>query len=77
MAAQARWNSENDEYGDNRDTVYPMLAGTKGRLLELASLTPAKLLLSNDIFGTLWNGQKPEPATRKLALTERLATAFS
>jgi len=77
MAAQARWNSSNDEYGDNRDTVYPMLAGASGRLLELASLTPAKLLLSNDIFGTFWKGQKPEKATRKLALTERLATVFS
>ncbi len=77
MAAQARWNSSNDEYGDNRDTVYPMLAGASGRLLELASLTPAKLLLSNDIFGTVWNGRKPERATRRLALTERLATVFS
>lgn len=77
MAAQARWNSHNDQYGDNRDTVYPMLAGAAGRLLELASITPAKLLLSNDIFGTVWNDRKPEKATRKLALTERLATAFS
>ena len=77
MAAQARWNSENDTYGDNRDSIYPMLAGTKGRLLELASLTPAKLLLSNDIFGTLWKGPKPEKATRRLALTERLTFGFS
>jgi ubiquinone/menaquinone biosynthesis C-methylase UbiE len=77
MAAQARWNSSNDEYGDNRDMVYPMLAGASGRLLELASLTPAKLLLSNDIFGTVWKDRKPEKATRKLALTERLATVFS
>jgi hypothetical protein len=77
MAAQARWNSSNDEYGDNRDMIYPMLAGASGRLLELASLTPAKLLLSNDIFGTVWKGRKPEKATRKLALTERLATVFS
>lgn len=77
MAAQARWNSENDTYGDNRDSIYPMLAGTKGRLLELASMTPAKLLLSNDIFGTLWKGRKPEKATRRLALTERLTTMLS
>lgn len=77
MAAQARWNSNNDQYGDNRDTVYPMLAGASGRLLELASMTPAKLLLSNDIFGTAWKGRKPQNATRKLALTERLASSFS
>lgn len=77
MAAQARWNSHNDQYGDNRDTVYPMLAGSVGRLLELASITPAKLLLSNDIFGTVWKDRKPEKATRKLALTERLVTAFA
>lgn len=77
MASQARWNSSNDEYGDNRDMIYPMLAGASGRLLELASLTPAKLLLSNDIFGTVWTGRKPAQAVRKLALTERLATVFS
>ena len=77
MAAQARWNSQNDEYGDKRDTVYPMLVGAKGRLLELASMTPAKLLLSNDIFGTLWKQRKPEAATRRLALTERLTTLFA
>ena len=76
MAAQARWNSQNDEYGDNRDTVYPMLAGPKGRLLELASLTPAKLLLSNDIFGTLWKGKKPKDAMRRIAITERLTMFF-
>jgi hypothetical protein len=76
MAAQARWNSQNDEYGDNRDTVYPMLAGPKCRLLELASLTPAKLLLSNDIFGTLWKGKKPKDAMRRIAITERLTMFF-
>ncbi len=77
MAAQARWNSHNDHYGDNRDKVYPMLAGIAGRMLELASITPAKLLLSNDIFGTVWKDRKPEKATRKLALTERLTTALA
>lgn len=77
MAAQARWNSDNDHYGDNRDTIYPILAGASGRLLELASMTPAKLLLSNDIFGTVWNDRKPEKAKRKLALTERLVAALA
>jgi ubiquinone/menaquinone biosynthesis C-methylase UbiE len=75
MPAQARWKIQQEQYGDNRDKVYPLMVGPAGRLMELFSLTPAKLLLSNDIFGLVWCGEKP-PLARKLplALTERIAS---
>ncbi len=65
MAAQARWNRLNDRFGDNRDQVYPLLTGLAGKILEVVSLTPAKLLLCNDIFGLVWKdipsaGLKPQ-----------------
>jgi len=59
IAAQARWNRGLDAYGDNRDSVYPALAGVAGRVLEWLSLTPAGLLLCNDIFAVAWKGPRP------------------
>lgn len=77
MPAQARWNASNDEYGDNRDAVYPMLLGATGRALELLSLTPFKLLLCNDIYGLLWRETAmPAGAKPRLAMTERLVAMF-
>lgn len=76
MPAQARWNSIGDEYGDNRDRLYPMLTGMLGRALEFASLTPAKLLLCNDIFGIAWKGGRPLEASPRAGLVERLAMHF-
>lgn len=72
MPAQARWNRRNDVYGDNRDRVYPLLTGTAGRFLEMASLTPLKLLLANDIYGIVWKDQAPS-IRMPFGLTERLA----
>lgn len=75
MPAQARWNAGRDRYGDNRDHLYQLLAGPIGRVMELLSLTPLKLLLSNDIFGLLWTGPRPAAMLRpRLALTERVAS---
>lgn len=74
MPAQARWNAGRDRYGDNRDNLYPLLAGPIGRVMELLSFTPLKLLLSNDIFGLLWKGPRPAAMLRpRLSLTERVA----
>lgn len=74
MASQARYNRGQDTYGDNRDTLYPALAGRAGRVLEWLSRTPAKLLLCNDIFAIAWKGQAPLdlPAMPR-AWSERLA----
>jgi cyclopropane fatty-acyl-phospholipid synthase-like methyltransferase len=72
MPAQARWNRTNDQYGDQRDRLYPMLAGRTGTLLEWLSSTPLKLLLSNDIFGIAWKESPPRDIKLPLALTERL-----
>jgi ubiquinone/menaquinone biosynthesis C-methylase UbiE len=71
MPAQARWNQSNDEYGDQRDRLYPILAGRTGTLLEWLSKTPLKLLLSNDIFGIAAKDELPREADPPLALTER------
>ena len=74
MASQARWNAGKDIYGDNRDHVYPMLAGTLGRFLEILSKTPLKLLISNDIYGLLWKSDLSfEKIRLKKNLTEKLA----
>jgi hypothetical protein len=64
MPAQARWNAGRDHYGDNRDTLYPFLAGPAGTALEWASHTPFKLLLSNDIYGILWHDGAPPAGLR-------------
>lgn len=78
MPAQARWKKQEDVYGDNRDKVYPLLAGPAGRVVELISSTPVKLLLSNDIFGIAWSrGWLPVAARPPLALTERLIYRLS
>lgn len=77
MPAQARWNAQNDTYGDNRDAIYPMLQGPIGRLLELLSRTPFKLILCNDIYGILWKQDAlPEGAKVEFAPVERLASFF-
>lgn len=76
IPAQARWKQRNDIYGDNRDRVYPLLTGTAGRLLEMASLTPLKLLLANDIYGLVWKDRAPT-VSMPLGLTERLVCRFS
>lgn len=71
IPAQARWKRRNDVYGDNRDRVYPLLTGTAGRLLEMVSLTPLKLLLANDIYGIAWKDRAPA-VSMPLGLAERL-----
>ena len=76
IPAQARWNKGKDSYGDNRDTLYPGFIGVKGNILEIASLTPLKLLLCNDIFGILWKKDRPKSIKIPLGLTERLACNF-
>jgi ubiquinone/menaquinone biosynthesis C-methylase UbiE len=76
MPAQARWNRRNDVYGDNRDRIYPLLTGMAGRFLEMASLTPLKLLLANDIYGLAWKDLAPE-VRMPTGLTERLACLLS
>lgn len=76
IPAQARWNQGKDVYGDNRDSLYPAFTGIAGNILELASLTPIKLLLSNDIFGALWKNEKPEAIKLPTALTERITCSF-
>ncbi len=77
MPAQARWNAGIDAYQDTRDAIYPLLASTLGRVLELLSATPLKLLLCNDIFGVLWKDERPVQSGRlPLALTERFACRF-
>ncbi len=60
IPAQARWNAGKDQYHDTRDNVYPLLARWPGKVLEMLSLTPLKLLLCNDIYGVLWKEKKPD-----------------
>ncbi len=76
MPAQARWNRRNDQYGDQRDHLYPMLAGRIGTLLEWISVTPLKLLVSNDIFGIARKESAPQQVKLPLALTERAICRF-
>jgi ubiquinone/menaquinone biosynthesis C-methylase UbiE len=73
MPAQARWNHGKDHYGDNRDTIYPAFLGPIGKALEIASHTPLKLILCNDIFGILWKGNKKPNIKLPLASIERIA----
>lgn len=77
IPAQAKWNKGKDTYGDNRDNLYPEFTGIKGRLLEIASLTPLKLFLCNDIFGVIWKESKPKDINTPIALTERIIRSFS
>jgi ubiquinone/menaquinone biosynthesis C-methylase UbiE len=78
MPAQARWNAGAGGFGDQRDRLYPKLARWPGRILELLSATPAKLLLSNDIFAVIWPAGADRPAARlPLAFTESLACCFA
>lgn len=63
MPAQARWNDGRDQFGDYRDGLYPSLAGRAGRVLEWVCRTPARLLLSNDIYAVAWVGGE-RPAVR-------------
>lgn len=76
IPAQARWSRNVDTFSDNRETIYPLLSGAAGRLLELLSKTPCKLLLCNDIFGVIWKTSKPSVAV-PLALTERLICSIA
>jgi ubiquinone/menaquinone biosynthesis C-methylase UbiE len=76
MPAQARWNAANNRHGDNRDTIYPALLGSRGRMLELLSATPLKALLCNDIFAIVWKDKKPEGIRLKTALLERALGFF-
>ncbi len=74
MPAQARWQKDNDIYEDTRDTVYPILTGVAGRVLEFLSKTPLKLLLCNDIYGVLWKNRTKSPNIKMpAALTERIS----
>jgi ubiquinone/menaquinone biosynthesis C-methylase UbiE len=78
IPAQARWNSGDDRYQDNRDKVYPVLARWPGRLLELLSETPVKILIGNDIYGVLWKDQMPLSLPElPTAFTERLLCRFT
>lgn len=75
IPAQARWHAGQAVYQDQRDKVYPMMARWPGRLLEGLSATPLRLVLSNDIFAVLWNGDKLPASVGTLpgAAVERLA----
>lgn len=78
IAAQARWSTSGDQFDDTRDRIYPMLSGAAGRLLEVMSHTPLKLLLCNDIYGVLWKGSaRPVDVRSRLVLVERLACLLS
>lgn len=76
MPAQARWNAANSLHGDNRDTIYPALLGSRGRMLELLSATPLKALLCNDIFAIVWKDKKPKGIQLKAAFLERALCFF-
>ncbi len=73
MPAQARWTVATNQFGDNRDAIYPALAGTLGRALDYLSMTPLKLLLCNDIFGLLWKGARPNAARLKFSPLAQIA----
>jgi SAM-dependent methyltransferase len=74
MPAQARWHSRRNRFGDQRDRLYPLLARWPGRVLEILSVTPLRLLLSNDIFAVAWRDDMPHPSVKTpFALSERLA----
>jgi len=73
MAKQARWNSGRDDYRDTRDTIYPLLTGSAGYILELMSMTPLKLILCNDIYGILWKGKQSPQIRTPWKITEILA----
>ena len=78
IPAQARWNAQRrDRHDDTRDAVYPLLAGWAGRAFELLSITPAKLLLCNDIYGVLWKSDAAALPRTPLALTERLTVRLA
>lgn len=73
MPAQARWGARAGGYRDQRDRIYPLLAGLAGRMLEALSLTPLRLLLANDIFAIAWRDDGTAPSLRlPWRLTERL-----
>lgn len=73
IPAQARWQSSKSKLSDNRGTMYPLLSGKLGKFLELLSLTPLKLILSNDIFAVLWKDGHPGlDIPKPLGLTEKL-----
>ena len=66
IPAQARWHSGQMTYSDQRDSVYPLMARWPGKVLEVMSATPLRLLLSNDIFAILWHGGTPPSAIGRL-----------
>jgi ubiquinone/menaquinone biosynthesis C-methylase UbiE len=74
IPAQARWHAGQAVYEDQRDKVYPMMARWPGRVLEGLSVTPLRLILCNDIFALLWNGDQAPASMGQLpsALIERL-----
>ena len=77
MPAQARWGARAGGFKDQRDKLYPRLAGWLGRVLEWLSWTPARLVLANDIFAIAWRDDVPAPPVRvPLRLTERLVLAL-
>ncbi len=75
MPAQSRWQSEERKFHDNRDQMYPLLAGPLGRVLEILSLTPFKLVLSNDIYGVMYKDEGTLSGMARIptSLTERFA----
>lgn len=79
IPAQARWHAGQAVYDDQRDKVYPVMARWPGRVLEGLSVTPLRLVLSNDIFAVLWRDEKPPAGLRHLpaAFVERLTTRMA
>ncbi len=79
IPAQARWRADQTVYNDQRGDVYPLMARWPGRLLEMFSKTPLRLVLANDIFAVLWKkGNAPAAAGRiPLAWTERATCALA
>jgi hypothetical protein len=66
-------------YRDQRDAVYSMMGRWPGRVLEALSVTPLRLLLSNDIFAVLWRGKAAPHSIGRLpgAWVERLAYSIA
>ena len=63
LVAQARWNHGNTTFGDHRDPLYAMLSGPLGKVVEILSRSPLKLLLCNDIYALLWHASGSRPGS--------------
>jgi len=77
IPAQARFQNKTIKYSDNRGALYPKLAGILGRILEMLSATPLKLILSNDIYGIAWKSESSPNIKLPSRLTEKFIFALS